>query len=1073
MNLASLSIKRPTFVFCILVAIMIIGVICMNRMQVRMMPDVEFPYVVVTITYPGAGPEEIENRVSNRVENAMSSISGLKHITSISQDGVSTTYSEFELTKNPEIALQEVKDKIAEIRRAFPDDIDEPVILKLDPESRPVMTISLKADLPPKELFDFGDEYFRKELLRVDGISRIWMAGGTRREIQVAVDRNKLDLYDTTLSAVSNAIENNSLNVPIGRVSIGNDDISFRSMGEYRNVKDIENVVVNFYGNEVPVSVGDVGVVTDTVMERFTLGRINLREDGKHVREQTLLLRIFKQSKANEVNISNGVLKKVKELNERYKGTKGNPLLTVVSDNAEVIRANIKDVQSTIFEGIFLAIIVVYFFLASWRSTFITALALPNSLIGAFVFMYIFNFSINILSLMSLSLAVGLLIDDAIVVRENIYRHYEEGEEPDVAAQKGTDEVALAVIATTSSVIAVFLPVGFMSGIIGQFFKEFGLTVVFAMFISVLDALTIAPMLSAYIIPSHKEKNKKKPHPVLSKISMVFRLLTVVWFDKVYGVILKIYEKMIRFIVRNKKKVLFITFLIFAGSLLLIKKIPSNFMPVSESGDFRVSIETAPDSSLARTNETCIKIEDMLMSMEEVELAVVSIGNNNKELNIADIYVRLVNYKERTKTTEEVKNAIRAKLPEVVDKSVIVSLNEAGSGMGGNQKPFSLIIFGRDTKQLSNLADELISKFKEVPGLVDLTTNYRSGKPEYQIDIDPVKAKQFGVNSVMAGSELRAMVEGNLPAVFRANGLEYDIRVRFQDGQREIMDSFNHLYVYNMNNKRLKLSRVATLKQAEGPTKIYRRDRIRYIEISGNLSKGYTLGPIQKELERIMTEHKSNPKNKELWNGITRQYSGNLEEMQTLYINIGMAAALSVIFIFMVLASLYESVITPFTIMVALPLAAIGGLGALYLTGGSLDMFTMIGFIMLLGIVAKNSIILVDYIQQLMRRGRKVEDAIIEAGKVRLRPILMTSFALGAGMLPTALALSEVGKFRQSMGIVIIGGIVSSTILTVLVIPAIFEYTNSFRLWTRKLLGRPEKRKIDQEFDKEAKNTKC
>ena len=1073
MNLASLSIKRPTFIFSLLVAMIIIGVIFMSKMHVRMMPDVELPYVVVTISYPGAGPEEIENRVSNRVENAMSAISGLKHITSISQDGVSTTYGEFELTKNPEIALQEVKDKLAEIRRAFPDDIDEPVIMKLDPESRPVMTVSLKADLPPQELFDYGDEYFRKELLRVEGISRIWMAGGTRREVQVSVDRNKLDLYDTTLSAISASIGNNSMNVPIGRVSIGHDDISFRSMGEYRTVQDIEQVVVNFHGNEVPVSVGDVAVVKDTIMERFTMGRINLKEDGNHVREQTLLLRIFKQSKANEVNISNGVLKKVEELNERYKGTKGNPLLTVVTDNATVIKANIKDVRNTIFEGIFLAIVVVYFFLGSWRSTFITALALPNSLIGAFIFMYIFDFSINIISLMSLSLAVGLLIDDAIVVRENIYRHYEEGEEPDEAAQKGTDEVMLAVVAVTSSVIAVFLPVGFMSGIIGQFFKEFGLTVVFAMVISLVDALTIAPMLSAYIIPPHKEAKKKKLKPVFAAVSNVFRLLTVVWFDKAYEVILMIYEKMIRVIVRNKIKVLFLTVLVFAGSLLLIKKIPTSFMPVSEAGEFRIAVETAPDASLARTNAVCIEIEDTVMALDEVEFAVVSLGNNNRELNIADIYVRLVDYKKRARSTEEVKSEIRKLLSEKLDKSVIVSLNEAGGGMIGNQKPFSLLLFARDTKQLSSLADQLIPEFKKIPGLVDVATNFRSGKPEYQIDIDPVKAKTFGVNSVIAGAELRAMVEGNLPAVFRANGLEYDIRVRFQEGQREIMDSFNNLYVFNMNNKRLRLSRVATLQHAEGPTKIFRRDRIRYIEISGNIEKGSTLGPIKKEVDRIMTEHKINPNNKELWKNVTHQYSGNIEEMQTLFKSIMLAAALSVIFIYMVLASLYESVITPLTIMVALPLAAVGGLIALFLTKGSLDMFTMIGLIMLLGIVAKNSIILVDYIQQLMRRGRETEEAIIEAGKVRLRPILMTSFALAAGMLPTALALSEVGKFRQSMGIVIIGGIVSSTILTLLIIPAIFEYMDSFRMWTRKILGRPAQRKIDKEFNKEAKTTKC
>lgn len=1042
------------------------------------MPDVEYPFVVVTIQYPGAGPEEIENRVSRRVENSMSAISGLKHITSVSQDGYSRTFSEFELTKDPEVALQEVKDKIAEIRRGFPDDIEEPVIMKYDPESRPIMTVSLKATLPAKELFDFGDEYYRKELLRVDGIANIWMAGGTRREIVVNVNREKLNQYDVTLSAVSNAIENNSMNVPVGRLSIGDDDISFRSMGEYRDVKDIEQVIVNFRGNEVPVSVGDVSIVSDTVRERTSMGRIDLREeDGKVMKEQQLLFRIFKQSKANEVKISDGVLKKVNELNKKYKGTRGNPRLTIISDNANFIRANINDVKNTIFEGIFLAVIVVYFFLASWRSTFITALALPNSLIGSFIFMHFFGFSINVISLMSLSLAVGLLIDDAIVVRENIYRHYEEGEEPDAAAQKGTDEVSLAVIATTSSVIAVFLPVGFMSGLIGQFFKEFGLTVVFAMFISVLDALTIAPMLSAYIIPEHKKADAKPKNKALRFLyfafegfSKVMRFLTVVWFEKVYGFTLKAYEKLLTFIIYNKIKVMVLIIAVFAASLYAAKDLPKNFMPISESGEFIISVETAPDASLSKTNSVCETIEDELMAMPEVEFCMVSLGNNSGELNIADIYVRLIDYKKRGVSTEEVKSEIRKKLDGKFEKSVIVSLNETSGIFGGGRKPFSLLLYGRDTKQLSALADSLIPGLRGVPGLVDLSTNYRSGKQEYQIDIDPKKAKDFGVNSVMAGAELRAMVEGNLPAVFRSGGLEYDIRVRFDEKQRKIMNTFNDLYIFNMNNKRIKLSRVAKLKKAEGPTKIYRRDRTRYIEISGNLEKNAALGPIQREVEKIITQNKNNPKSKKLWDEITYEYSGNIEEMSDLIKNIGVAAVLSVIFIYMVLASLYESIITPFTIMLALPLAAVGGLLALVWSKGAFDMFTMIGFIMLLGIVAKNSIILVDYIQQLMRRGKTVKEAVVEAGKVRLRPILMTSFALAAGMLPTALALSETGKFRQSMGIVIIGGIVSSTILTLLVIPAVFEYMNGFRVRVRKFLGRPAKRKIDRDFDKEAKS---
>jgi hydrophobe/amphiphile efflux-1 (HAE1) family protein len=1067
MNLASLSIKRPTFIFALLCAMIIVGLILMTRMNMRMFPDVEFPYVVVTIQYPGAGPEEIENRVTNRVENAVSAVSGIKHLNSISQDGYSTTYMEFELSKDPNEALQDVKDKIAEIRRGFPDDIEEPTIQKLDPESMPIMMLSLKAELEPKELYDFADEYFRKELLRVDGVSRIWMVGGLRREIQVSVDRKKLAEFETTLSDVSNAVAQNSQNVPVGRISIGADDISFRSMGEYRDVDDIKQVIVNFHGNDVPVTVGDVAQVYDTTMERFTKGRINTKlANGKVETAQSLLFRIFKQSKSNEVNISNGILKKVEELNARYKGTRGNPRLTVVADNAEPIKANIADVRSTIFEGIFLAVVVVYFFLGSWRSTFITALALPNSLIGSFIFMYVFGFSINVISLMSLSLAVGLLIDDAIVVRENIFRHYEEGATPEESAQRGTDEVALAVIAVTSTVIAVFFPVAFLSGVVGQFFREFGLTVVFAMLISLADALTIAPLLSAYMIPA-KVANPKEPNKLVKAFSNVVHLLTITWFEKIYSLTLAVYERMIKFIINNKIKVLIITFIVFAVSLTLFKKIPVDFMPAGENGEFIISIETAPGASLAKTDDTCAEIEKIIMQMPEIDFSVVSIGNNNRELNIADIYVRLSEAKKRALSTDQVKVKVRKALEFMRSEETIISVNDV-SGFSG-QKPFQLLLFGRDTKQLSKIASELVIQFRAIPGLVDISTNFRSGKPEMQIDLNPQKLKMLGVNSVTAGEELRAMVEGNLPAVFRANGLEYDIRVRFQDGQRTIMDAFKDLYVKNINGRLIKLSRVSDIVEAEGPTKIYRRNRARFINITANLEKGTTLGMVQAEVHKIINAHRHNPKHKEIWKTLTYEYGGNIEEMQEMTVSLIFAAILSIIFIYMVLASLYESVITPFTIMTALPLAAVGGLLALYIFKGSLDMFTMIGFIMLLGIVAKNSIILVDYIQQLLQRGYTMHDAVVTAGKVRLRPILMTSFALAAGMLPTALALTEVGKFRQGMGIVIIGGVVSSTILTLLVIPAIFEYMETLRKFLRRITGRPEKRKIDLSQEKEYK----
>lgn len=1057
MNLASLSIKRPTFVFAVLSAMIIVGLILFERIPVRLFPDVEMPFVVVDIRYDGAGPEEIERRVSRRVENAVSPISGIKHISSTSQEGQSITTVEFVLSKNPETAIQEVKDKVAEIRRWFPDEIEEPVIYRMDPDSEPIMTVSLNANLAPKDIYDLGDEIFRKELFRVDGVSKILMIGGTRRELQVRADIDKLKHYDLTLTDITNAIKSNSSNIPIGKFSNQNEDISYRSIGEFRSVDKIKDVNLSFFGNDVAIPISYVAEVQDTIQDRKTKGRITVRNGDMIQTKNSLLLRIYKQSKSNDVKISDGIQKKIRELNAEYSNTAGNPVLEVVTDNARAIRENIEDVKNTIYEGIFLAVIVVYFFLASWRSTFITALALPNSLIGSFIFMYLFGFSINIISLLSLSLAVGLLIDDAIVVRENIFRHIEEGEEPIVAAQKGTDEVALAVIATTSSVIAVFLPVGFLSGMVGQFFKEFGLVVVFAMVISLMDALTIAPMLSAYMIK--KDEKNKKHNKFIAVFLKTVRRLTVDWFEKLYALTSKLYVSSIKYIINHKIKTIFATIAVCSLSFILLKHIPVAFISNAEMGEFNVAVEAVPKTSIDRMDKYTSEIEQIIMQNKNIAFVVSAIGSS-VEPNISNVFVKLVPSNERRKKTSEIKKEIRQSLKAKFGDELKFSLND---NMGLNsQRPFLLHLYGDDIKQLTERADVLIEKFKNVKGLVDLRTNYVSGKPEIQFKLDSEKMKEFGINSVDAGNELRAMVEGTTPAVYRQDTLEYDIRVRLNEKQRDIRKAYDRLYVKNRNGKLVRLKNIASFEEAEGPNKIFRRDRSRYISIEGNLEPEVTITQVQKETKDIIEQNIKEEKLK--WNKVKYFYSGNVEDMKELFSNMIMAGVLSLIFIYMVLASLYESVITPFTIMVALPLSIIGGLVALFLTGQTINMFTMIGFIMLLGIVAKNSILLVDYIQQLMRRGKSVKEAIVEGGRVRLRPILMTSFALSAGMLPTALGLTEAGSFRKGMGIVVIGGIISSTVLTLLIIPAIFEYMVTLRMWLRKILGRPPLRTIDKEL---------
>ena len=1041
MNIARISIKRPTFISAIVVIMLVVGFIFMNRMSVDMFPDVNFPYVMVNTVYPGAGPKEMETLVSKVLEEQISSISGLKNVTSVSHDGVSMVFGEFTLETDPRYAEQQVKDKVAQVRNKLPDDIYEPVIKRFDPADRPIFTMSLTAALAPVELYDLADTIIKNGLEQVSNVSSVEIIGGTRREIQVNLDLDKLKEYETNVTMVAGRIASNSQNIPIGKISQGVTELSFRSIGEFRAVKQIQDVVVSFMGSDVPVTVNRLGTVSDTAQEIKTIGYLN----GK----AGLAINVFKQSGSNTVDVAGALKKRVDKINASMEKMKGSPKLTIVQDGARPISMNITDVKVTIFEGILLAILVVYLFLGNIRSTLITVVALPNSLIGAFIFMGLANFSINMLTLMALSLAVGLLIDDAIVVRENIFRHIENGEPPLKAAETGTNEVMLAVIATTLTVIAVFLPVAFLRGIVGQFFKQFGFTVVFAMAISLFDALTTAPMLSAYMISSAHGNGKRGWFGEILHAPAV-------WFGYGYDKLEAFYEKVIGFALRHKLAVLATSVVIFAGSLALVKGIPKTFMPTNEFGEFVIDMEASPSISLSEMNKYVTLIDERLRQEKDVELIATTIGNSNGESNVASLFIKMVPTEQRKRSTAEMKVFCR-KLLEPYEETLHPAVNDL-SMAGGSEAPFSMLITGENVEELAVIADRAKEKFKSIPGLVDVASNYRTGKPEYQVKMNPLKMEKLGVQSVSAGMELRGMVEGVIPAKYRENGLEYDIRVKLRDDQRDLSKRFDMLYVPNVNMQLVKLKNIADPAPTTGPSKIHRRNRSRYVMVSGNLDKNGAIGDITSAARTIMLAEK-------LPEGVNFEFIGSSEDFADLFKNMIIAAALSVIFIYLVLASLYESVIIPLTIMIALPLAIIGGLVALYLSGNSINMFTMIGFIMLLGLVTKNSILLVDYTQKLIKRGLARDEALIKAGVTRLRPILMTTFALIAGMLPLALGLSEVGKFRKSMGVTIIGGLISSTILTLVIIPAVFGYMDTLRLKTRKFLGRPELREIDKQDD--------
>lgn len=1025
------------------------GYIALKRIGVDLFPDINIPFVVVSTVYPGAGPEEIETSISKPLEEELSSISGLKRITSRNQEGVSMVFAEFSLTTDIKYAEQQVRDKTARARPNFPDASKEPLVQRFDPADQPIMRISLFADLPEGELYDLAKEQIKTKLEQVNNIGAVRIIGGARREIHIELDRNKLNSYQIPAVAIGNQIQNSGINIPAGKFESGATETSYRTVGKYESLSQIENTVVSFGGEfGRGVLVKDLGRVTDTLEDKQTLGflyaPVGVKEheepsiigkllfkydppEKERVQKKALFLDVYKQSGANTVAVADGIVAKVATINERLKGQKGNPQVILIRDGSRWIRANIEDVTIAIVLGILLAVLVVYLFLGNVRSTIITGMALPNSMLGAFIIMYVMGFTMNVMTLLALSLAVGLLVDDAIVVRENIFRKLEEGESVIVAARKGTEEVTLAVIGTSLTVIAVFLPIGFLSGIVGQFFKQFGLTVVFAMIISLFDGLTVAPMLSAYFAGKQTHHLKK---------NFVLR-----GFDKFQDFLDRGYAFVMRFALKRPWAVILLTVFTLFLSIFSLKFVKKTFLPPNDQGEFMVNVEMAPGTSLNGTYEVVEQIQtEMKAKVPEIDLMATVVGNTDGESNIATIGVSLLSSEYRKRTTAQVKDQIREFLksyeyarPKVNDYSAIG---------GGVQYPFNLNIKGENLHDLETYSAKVMKELGKISDLTDIDTTYRTGKPEFQVVPDRAKMQTVGVVAGVMGAELRYHIEGGEVAKFLQNGIEYDVRLRLREDQRNLRKYFSETRVPNIQNRLIPLSAIANAKESSSPARIIREDRSRVIPINANLAPGGAIASASDAAAKILKDKLPPPP------GISFAFVGQSEDFKELIQNIILAFGMALIFIYLVLSSLYESFVTPITILFAIPPAISGAFFALALTGEMLNLFSMIGLILLMGLVAKNSILLVDHAMQAMREeGMTRNDAIYDAGVKRLRPILMTSLAMIAGTMPIALGIGEASKSRTAMGIAIIGGLILSTVITLVVVPAVFGYIDRFREW--------------------------
>lgn len=1033
MNITDLSIKRPSFIACIMIVIMIVGVICFNKMNVDLFPNIEIPTIFISTTYSGASPSEIEALITKPLEEQVSTVSGIKRVSSKSLKDTSQIIVSLFQGTDIKYAEQQVRDKINQAKAKLPDDVKEPVIRRIDPSDQPVMTIALNADLSENELFDLADQFVSPRIEQASNVGMVEIIGARKREIHVLLDQKLLKAREVSLTQVRAHLAISGENVPIGKNNAADKELVFRSASEFNSIDQVEDVVVSFYSNEVPTKVSDLGRVEDGLEDENSRAFV----DGK----KSLFIDIYRQSDSNIISVVEGVNSQIAKMKNDLSRMKGNPEIKEVKNASKYIKNNVDDVYETITIAIILTIITVFFFLGNVRATLITAIALPISLIGAFIIMYLADFSINVISLLALSIAVGLLVDDAIVVVENIYRKIESGMEPKLAASEATREIIMAVVAITMVVVAVFTPISFMQGIVGQYLRQFGLTIAFSMMISLLVAISIIPVLCAYLSGGKVKKLSDEEGD-----SFIKNLLRK--FENFQKFLEVKYEKILIYSINNPKKILLITFAVLAMSIVTFRFVPKTFTAESNNGEISVTLELPADSSLDATNNVSKQIDEIIRQNFEVELTARSVGTGSAQSNKSSIYVRLKPGKIRKISTSEFKEKVRKQIKEFAFAHPIVKDYDPSSG-GGRGQPFSMTLISSNQQSLEKHAAQIYEKLKQDPRLKDVDSSNKDTRGEFRVHVKDAAARLYGINGQVIGNELRGYVEGYVATKFRQNGLEYDVRVLLKPEQRNLKENFYKYYVPNVNQRLIKLSDVATTSEGQEAAVITRQDHGRYIQIGASLSKGAGLGDIMADVIPMLESG-----DLKLPSDIRYSFLGDSENMQDMQDSMGFALLIAVIFIYLILTSLYESFIIPFTILLALPLALCGASFALFATGESVNIFTMLGIFMLIGVSGKNSILLIDFTNHLIAQGKTRSEALVEAGKVRLRPILMTSFALIAGTLPVAIGLSESSSQRTAMGVAIIGGLISSTALTLVVVPAVFSYIDRFRLWTKAKMAR-------------------
>jgi hydrophobic/amphiphilic exporter-1 (mainly G- bacteria), HAE1 family len=1036
MNIISIAIRQPVFTTMVMAALVVLGLFSYGRLNIDEYPDVSIPIVSIQTVYPGASPDAVEREVTRVVEEAINTIEGIDQITSMSLEGVSVVVAEFELDADHNVAAQDVRSKLDQIRRTLPLDIEPPVIEKFDPSAKPILSLALTStSLAMREMTALADDVVKPALEGVGGVASVELVGGLEREVQVRLDPARMEGLGVGTSDVIGALQRQNLDVPAGRLERSERETLVRVQGRFERPEEFGDVIIAMRGG-VPLRLREVADIVDGEQEARSLALL----DG----EVALGLDIRKVSGTNTVGVAEGVKETVHQI---AAGLPDGVELRLVQDNSTFIEGSVRDVKIALLLGAILTVMIVFLFLGDWRATTITALSLPVSVVSAFLIMDALGFTLNTMTLMGLSLSIGFLIDDAIVVIENIVRHRRAGTPPAQAAEEATREIGLAVTATTFTILAVFIPVAFMDGIVGKFFYQFALTVAWAVLVSLFVSFTLTPMLAARWTGSADAAKMHRVRP-LARVSA--------FIDRRMDRLATRYRRLLEWALDHRRTTVGIAVASLVGALALLPVIGGEFMTASDRGYFYVFFDAPADASIGYTQRKAVEVDQRVRALPGVSHTYTAIGGGSMgSVDRGEMLVKLVDKRDRSLNQEQLMQRARESLAVV--HGIEVSVLDAGK-MGQVEKPIQIDIRGPELAELERLSAAALDRMGAVPGAIELESTLSDTRPEYRVQVRREMAASLGLSVAQVAAAVRPALAGEDATTWEApDGSIYNVAVRLPDYGRTGLADLGRIPIASQNRDPgmpgatvIPLAQVADVEVGTGPARIDRKGLQRVVTIRANTAPGANV-------QQVSAGARESLASLDLPAGYTLALAGETEDFEDTRASVGAALLLSVLLIYMILASQFASFSLPLVIMISLPLSLVGALLALFFTGDTVNIMSMIGFILLMGLVTKNGILLVDFAKERMEAGAPRREALLDAGQIRLRPILMTALTLIFGVLPVALALGEGAEFRAPMARVVIGGMITSTLLTLVVIPVVYSYIDEL---TERVRGTIERRRL-------------